>query len=88
MEFRLDAIESSVCVQLNNGGNSLPLGRRVLGSRNSSKKPWAHASRGVTRAPGVYSRRRETRVIASTGVRGRKTFDHGCALIWGNLNSV
>ena len=63
-----------VCVQLNKGGNSLPFGRRVLGSRNSSKKPWAHASRGVTRAPGVYSRRRETSVMASTGVRGRKTY--------------
>lgn len=39
MELRLDAMDSSVCVQLNNGGSSLPLGRRVFCSRNSSKKP-------------------------------------------------
>lgn len=60
-------------VKLKREGLSLPLGSLTLGSRSSSKKEWAHASRGVRRAVGVYSSRREHRAMASGGVRGRNT---------------
>lgn len=61
-------------VKLKREGFSLPLGSLTLGSRSSSKKEWAQASRGVSRAVGVYSSRREQRAMASGGVRGRNTW--------------
>lgn len=67
----------SVCipwvVKLKREGFSLPLGSLTLGSRSSSKKECAQASRGVRRAVGVYSSRREHRAMASGGVRGLNT---------------
>ena len=60
-------------VKLNNGGSSRPLGRRVEGSRSSSKKLCAQACSGVIRLDGVYSSSVLTRSIASGGVRGRNT---------------
>lgn len=62
-------------VKLKSDGFSLPLGSLTLGSRSSSKKVCAQASRGVRRAVGVYSSRREHKAMASGGVRGRKTCD-------------
>lgn len=59
--------------KLNKTGSSLPLGNRVLGSRNSSKNACAQASRGEIRADGMYSSRRLTTCIASGGVRGLNT---------------
>ena len=61
-------------VKLKREGFSLPLGSLTLGSRSSSKKECAQASRGVRRAVGVYSSRREHRAMASGGVRGRNTW--------------
>ncbi|MEQ2207861.1 hypothetical protein XENOCAPTIV_019863 [Xenoophorus captivus] len=61
-------------VKLKSEGFSLPLGSLMLGSRSSSKKECAQASRGVRRAVGVYSSKREQRAMASGGVRGRKTW--------------
>lgn len=61
-------------VKLNSEGFSLPLGSLTLGSRSSSKKECAQASKGVRRAVGVYSSRREHRAMASGGVRGRNTW--------------
>lgn len=81
-------MESSTELKLKMGGNSLPLGRRVLGSRSSSKKECAQACRGERRVSGVYSKSRLHNVMASGEVRGLKTFVQGCALICGNLNSV
>ena len=43
---------------------------------------------GVILAEGVYSSNLLTKSMASGEVRARKTFCQGCALIWGNLNSV
>lgn len=60
-------------VKLKSEGFSLPLGSLMLGSRSSSKKECAQASKGVRRAVGVYSSRREHRAMASGGVRGRNT---------------
>lgn len=88
MEAREGLLDNSWVVKLKREGLSLPLGSLTLGSRSSSKKEWAQASRGVRRAVGVYSSRREHRAMASGGVRGRNTLVQGCALIWGNLNSV
>lgn len=62
-------------VKLNKGGNSLPLGNLVDGSLNSSKKQWAHASRGDILADGIYSNNRLTTCIASCGVLGLKTYN-------------
>lgn len=61
-------------VKLKSEGFSLPLGSLTLGSRSSSKKECAQASKGVRRAVGVYSSRREHRAMASGGVRGRNTW--------------
>ncbi len=70
-------IHTYVCipwvVKLKSEGFSLPLGNLTLGSRSSSKKECAQASRGVRRAVGVYSSRREHRAMASGGVRGLNT---------------
>ena len=60
-------------VKLNSEGNSLPLGIRDPGCRSSLKNGWAHASMGLMREDGVYSRRWLTRSIASGGVRGLNT---------------
>lgn len=60
-------------VKLNNGGNSLPLGKRVFGSLNSLKKECAQACKGLIREDGVYSNSRATNSIASGGVRARNT---------------
>jgi hypothetical protein len=54
-------------------GSFLPEGSTVLGSRSSSKKVWAHASSGDTRAVGSYCRILETKSIASGGVRDLNT---------------
>lgn len=88
MEAKEGLLDSSWVVKLKSEGFSRPLGSLMLGSRSSSKKECAHASRGVRRAVGVYSSRREHKAMASGGVRGRNTLVQGCALIWGNLNSV
>lgn len=61
-------------VKLKSDGFSLPLGSLMLGSRSSSKNECAQASKGVRRAVGVYSSRREHRAMASGGVRGRNTW--------------
>lgn len=66
-------INSPCSVKLNNGGSSLPYGSRVFVSRSSSKKVWAHAWSGEIRDEGVYSSSRDTRSIASGGVRARNT---------------
>ena len=60
-------------VKLNKGGRLRPLGNRVFGSLNSSKKDWAHACKGEIRDDGLYSNKRETNSIASWGVRVRNT---------------
>lgn len=51
-------------VKLNNGGSSLP-NNFAPGSLSLLKNLWAHAWRGVMRADGVYTKRRDTRSIAS-----------------------
>jgi hypothetical protein len=66
-------ILSSCSVKLNSGGNSLLLGSRVPGSRNSLKNGWPQAWRGVMRDDGVYSNSRDTNSMASGGVRVRNT---------------
>lgn len=79
-------------------------GNLVEGSRKTSKKEWAHASRGlkicfiscfnfpynnyVILAVGLYSSNFEQRAMASVDVLGLNTLLHGCALIIGNLNSI
>lgn len=88
MEFNWGWIDSSTGLKLKRRGSSRPLGRWAVGWRSSSKKAWAQASRGDSLVTGVYSNRREQREMASGGVRGLNTFVQGCALIWGNLNSV
>lgn len=65
-----------VSVKLKSGGSGLPFGNRVLPSRSSSKKLWAQACSGEMRDDGVYSSRRDTRSMASGGVRARKTCNH------------
>ena len=45
------------------------------------------AVRVLAGAQGAHFRNLATRSIASFGVRGRKTFDHGCGLTCGNLYS-
>lgn len=69
----VERLGSPWVVKLKSEGFSLPLGSLTLGSRSSSKKECAQASRGVRRAVGVYSSRREHRAMASGGVRGRNT---------------
>ena len=54
-------------------GNSLPLGKRELGSRSSSKNACAQASSGEILADGIYSNNLLTTCIASGGVLGRNT---------------
>lgn len=60
-------------MKLNNGGNSRPFGRSLLPSRNSLKNGCAQACNGVILAPGVYSSKRDTKAIASGGVRTLNT---------------
>lgn len=60
-------------VKLNSWGNSRPFGNILLPSRNSLKNGWAQACKGVILAPGVYSSNRETKAIASGGVRALNT---------------
>lgn len=76
IEFKDGWIRSSYSVKLNKGGSSRPFGNRVPCSRSSSKKGWAHASNGVIRPDGVYSRRPATNSIASGGVRALNTWKH------------
>ena len=71
MEWKKELLPCSV--KLKRTGSSRPFGNLVWGSLSSSKKVWAHASSGEIRAEGVYSKRRETKSIASNGVRARKT---------------
>ena len=56
-------------LKLKRGGRGRPLGRRVLGSRSSSKKGCTHASSAVQRSAGEYCSRRDTRSTASGGIR-------------------
>lgn len=73
-EISVHCIFNSPCsVKLNKGGSSLPYGSRVFVSRSSSKKVWAQAWSGEIRDEGVYSSSRDTRSIASGGVRARNT---------------
>ena len=60
--------------KLKSEGNSMPLGMRDPGCRSSLKNGWAHASMGLMREEGVYSKSRLTRSIASGGVRGLNTY--------------
>lgn len=61
-------------MKLNSGGISRPLGKvRLPSMRSSSKNGCAQAFRGVIRALGVYSSSWDTKLIASVGVRIRKT---------------
>lgn len=53
---------------MNKAGKLRPLGKRVNGSRSSSKNECAHACMGDILEDGVYSNRRETKSIASGGV--------------------
>lgn len=76
IEFKDGWIRSSYSVKLNKGGSSRPFGNRVPCSRSSSKKGWAHASNGVIRPDGVYSRRPATNSIASGGVRALNTWNY------------
>jgi len=69
----LNACRLPWVVKLKSAGFSRPFGNLTFGSRSSSKKECAQASRGVRRAVGVYSSRRLHSAIASGGVRGRKT---------------
>ena len=64
-------------MKLKSEGNSRPLGMRDPGCRSSLKNGWAHASMGLMREEGVYSKRRLTRSIASRGVRGLNTWGGG-----------
>lgn len=73
IEARDGLLDSSWVVKLKSAGLSRPFGNLTFGSRSSSKKECAQASRGVRRAVGVYSSRRLHSAIASGGVRGRKT---------------
>lgn len=68
-------ISEPVGLKLKRWGSSRPLGSRVFGWRNSSKKAWEQASNGENREAGVYSSRREHRVMASGGVRGLNTWN-------------
>lgn len=61
-------------VKLKRGGKSFPLGILVASTLRSSKNEWHMASIALRRALGVYSSNRETKSIASTGVRGRNTW--------------
>lgn len=73
LKLRFNNHVSPCSVKLKSGGNSLPLGSRVFGSRSSLKKAWAQACSGEMREEGVYSNRRDTRSMASGGVRVRNT---------------
>lgn len=64
---------SPCSVKLNSGGNSLPSGKRVFGSRNSLKNGCAQACSGLIREDGVYSSNLATSSIASGGVLARNT---------------
>lgn len=66
-------LSQPVGLKLKSCGSSRPLGRRVFGWRNSSKKAWEQASNGENREAGVYSSKREHKVMASGGVRGLNT---------------
>lgn len=80
IEARDWLLDSSWVVKLNKDGFSRPLGSLTLGSRSSSKKEWAQASSGVSRAVGVYSNSLEHNAMASGGVRGRNTCGHNSEL--------
>lgn len=67
-------ISEPVGLKLKSNGNSRPLGSRVFGWRSSSKKACEQASNGENREAGVYSSKREHRVMASGGVRGLNTW--------------
>lgn len=67
-------------VKSKRAGRSFPLGIFVPSSRRSSKKGWHIASIALNRALGVYSSSRDTRSIASTGVRGRNTYNNDGAI--------
>lgn len=69
-------------MKLNRGGRLRPFGNRVFGSLSSSKKGWAQACKGDKRDDGLYSNKRETKSIASGGVRARNT----CKIIFVNEN--
>lgn len=88
MVARGGLLDSSLVVKLKSASVSPPFGSLTFGSHNSSKAECVPASSGVNQAVGVYSSSWLHNAIASGGVWGRKTFDQGCAFIWGDLNSV
>lgn len=67
-------ISEPLGLKLKRNGNSRPFGSRVFGWRSSSKKACEQASNGENREAGVYSSKREHRVMASGGVRGLNTW--------------
>lgn len=74
-------------VKLNKGGKGFPEGGSLAaGSRNSSKKGWAHTSHGFSLVEGVYCNTFEIRSMASGGTAlDLKTLGQGCGFISGNL---
>lgn len=70
-------MDSSSFVKSKSLGKSRPLGIRVPSVRSSSNRGCTMAEMAVSREVGVYSSNRETRSIASAGVRGRNTLLKG-----------
>lgn len=68
---------NSCGLKLNRGGKKRPFGRRVVGSRSSSKKGWTNASKAVHRRLGEYWSSLDTRSTASGGIRLWKILCHG-----------
>lgn len=73
LRIKSPAARISSGVKSNSGGRALPFGSRVFGSRNSSKKTWAHDCMGVIRRSGVYTSNFDIRSTASAGAFDLKT---------------
>ena len=71
----------------NKSGHGFPLGNFVFLSLNSSKNGCNNASNGFNLLSGLYTNILDIKSIASGGVLDLKTLFHGCAFIYGNLNS-
>lgn len=71
----------------NKSGKLDPFGSLVFLSLNSSKNGCSKASSGFNLLSGLYTKIFDIKSIASGGVRDLNTLFHGCALIYGNLNS-
>jgi hypothetical protein len=70
---------SSVSVKLKSGGRSRPLGRRIDGSRSSSKNGWAQHSIGLIRLREGLGEKKQEEDGRERGVRGkgRRTWVNG-----------